>query len=466
MLWKCLPAAVSVLMALTGVARAGDWPGFRGPGGMAQSTEDRLPTEWGKDKNILWQAAVPGVAWSSPVVVGDKVLVTSAVTDKQTKPRPGMGGMGGGFGPRGPGGGRPGGPGTPGGPGGRFGQSKPPDAIYRWEVTCLDRTTGKVLWKQVAAEHKPSIPTHATNSYASETPVTDGERVYAYFGMTGIYCYDLAGQAIWKKDMEGFRMMMSWGTGASPALGDGRLFIQCDNEEKSFLLALEAKTGKELWRVSREEKSSWSTPFLWRTRDRTEVVACGGKRVRSYDPATGKQLWELGGMNGSPNATPVASEELIYFGCSSAFSAGPLFAVKAGASGDITLKDGATSNDGVAWCRSGAGPGIASPLLYDGYIYIADQRGGMISCYDAKTGEPAYKRERLPQARGFTSSPWAYQGKVFCLDEDGKTFVIEAGPKVKVLGTNKLDDMFWSSPAISGGVLLLRGVDKLYCVKQ
>ncbi len=496
-----------VVIALTLVsasaAPAGDWPQFRGPGGTAQS-EEKLPTDWAADKNVHWKIELPGTGWSSPVVWGDKVFVTTAVTDNQRKPQP-MNFGGGGFGGQGKGkggppgdygkdgkgkGGAPGGKGKGGGfpgGGGFGGANRAPDKVYKWEVHCLDRATGKTLWKQLALEAKPRIPTQPSNTYASETPVTDGERIYAYFGMTGVFCYDFDGKQPWKKDLGAFPMQMGWGTGSSPVLEGDRLYIQCDNEEKSFLVALDKKTGDELWRTPRDERTSYSTPYVWKTKARTEIVCVGGRKIRSYDPATGKVLWELGqasvaaaeesgrggfggrgGMGGRVAATPVAGDELLYVG----FGGGPmggggLFAVKAGASGDVSLKAGETSNSGIAWMRPKAGPGMASPLVYKGYIYILEERGGMVSCFDAKTGNPAYSRERLTGAGGFTSSPWAADGKIYCLDGSGKTFVLEARPIFKLLGTNSLGgEMCWSSPAAAGGNLLVRTVDHLYCIKQ
>jgi outer membrane protein assembly factor BamB len=303
--------------------------------------------------------------------------------------------------------------------------------------------------------------------------VTDGERVYAYFGMTGVFCYDFAGKLVWKTDLGSYRMAMGYGTGSSPVLHDGRLFIQCDNEERSFLVALDGKTGKELWRTARPERTGWSTPLVWKNKVRTELVCLGSPKVRSYDPATGKQLWEMGGMSGQPHASMVASDELLYVGTggmpSFGFGGGggfggssgkPLFAVKAGASGDITR-----ATEPVAWNLPQAGPGMASPLLYEGHLYILDQRGSLLSCYDAKTGKQVY-RERLPGGRGFTSSPWACDGKVFCLDDSGQTYVVQAGPEFKVLGRNPLNEMCWSSPAVAGNSLFLRTVDYLYCIRQ
>jgi outer membrane protein assembly factor BamB len=438
-------ATIALCLALTFLPcglRAENWPQFRGPGSLGISAEEQLPIEWGSDKNVRWKIEIPGAGWSSPIVWENKVFVTTAVTEKQTRPQAFSDSYGG------------------------ANVGKRAESVYRWQVYCLDRGTGKVLWKQTAAEGKPSLPKHPSNTYASETPVTDGERVYAYFGTKGLFCYDLKGKLLWSKDLGTYKMMMGWGTGSSPALEGDRLFVQCDNEEKSFLVALEKKSGKELWRVDRDEKSSWGTPFVWRNKVRTELVSGGGKKVRSYDPATGKLFWQLSGMSGMCSTTPVADDERLYTGTSGPpGSNSPLVAVKAGASGDITLKEGEASSAGVVWSQLRAGPFLPSPLLYRGYLYVLDARLNMLSCYDARTGEPAYKKERLHQAKGFAASPWAYDGKLFCLDQEGRTFVVKAGPKFELLATNKLDDTFSASPAVAGGNLFLRGATRLYCIK-
>ncbi|HKB01656.1 MAG TPA: PQQ-binding-like beta-propeller repeat protein [Gemmataceae bacterium] len=486
------------LVTLSGTGRAADWPQFRGPNGSAVADDKPLPAEWAKDKNVAWKAKVPGYGWSAPVVVGDKVFVTTAVSDKQKKPT-GMfgGGPGGGFGGGGPPKGGFGG-GGPGGPKGGFGNQRPPDDVYRFEVYCLSAADGKVLWKETAREGKPTVPTQSSNTYASETPVTDGERVYAYFGMHGVYAYDLTGKQAWKADLGSYPTALGFGTGSSPALADGKVIVQCDNEKESFLVALDAKTGKEAWRTPRTERTGYSTPFVWKNKVRTEVVCVGAQKVRSYDPATGKQLWELGGMSGQPKATPAADDEMLYVGTGGGPGGGmgfgrpgggapggpkgggaggpkggfgmgggsrPLVAVKAGASGDITLKDGAKSSEAVVWLNPQAGPQTASPLVYRGHLYVLDDRGGTVSCYDAKTGKQVYK-ERLEGARSFTSSPWASDGKVYCLDDAGTTHVIQAGPEFKVLGTSPLGEMCWSSPAAADGALFVRTVDHLYCVRN
>ena len=487
---RCPSLSVVLLASWLSPLLAGDnWPQFRGPAGIGLA-EQQLPMEWGNDKNIAWTVELPGAAWSQPVVWGDRIYVTTAVTENQTKPKAGSGGFGG-FGRR-PGGAgsapgtppggaprdndddgdrpapRPGSGRPPGGlGGGGFGRGgSPPNAVYRWKVMCLDRATGKVLWENLAKEGKPSISIHSTNTYASETPIIDGERLYVYFGMTGLFCFDLEGKALWSKDLGSFNMMNGWGAGSSPAFDGERLYVQCDNEQKSFIAAFDKKTGEEAWRKPRDERSNWSSPFVWKNKVRTEVVTGGGTRMRSYDPKTGELLWELGGSVSRCSATPVGDESLLYVGSGGGMGGnGPLSAVKAGAKGDITPKGSEETSDGVAWTVDRAGPPMASPLLYRGNLYVLDQRGGVLSCYDAQTGQQHYK-QRITGAKGFTSSPWAGDGKVFCLDESGQTFVIEAGNELRVLATNKLDDMFWASAALAGDQLLLRGIDRLYCISR
>jgi outer membrane protein assembly factor BamB len=487
---------VPIMRTITGVAigllligsqaRGDDWPQFRGPGANGLSAEKDLPKEWGADKNVLWKVNIHGRGWSSPIVWGDKVFLTAAFSEKEPKAVPG-----GGFGKGPPGGGK----GPPGGGGGGFGRpggGKPPDMVFQFEIYCLDRGTGKEIWKQVAHEGKPRIATHRSNTFASETPVTDGERVYAYFGMTGLFCYDVAGKFVWKKDLGAYPMQMGWGTSSSPVLDSERLFLQIDNEEKSFLVALDKKTGEEVWRESRTERSNWGSPIVWKNKERTEIVTVGSQKVRSYDPASGKALWELSMGGGRCTASPVGDDAQLYVGTAAGFGGGggfgkgppggefgkgppggggrggggSLFAVKAGASGDVTPKMGETTSAGVAWSVPRAGPSMASPLVYQGYVYILEQNGGMVSCFDAKTGKTAYQRERIPNARAFWASPWAYDGKIFCLDDGGTTHVLAAGPEFKVLSTNSLKDQFWATPAIAGGSLILRGVENIYCVKQ
>jgi len=489
----CLAPLIALLIA--SVARpvaAENWAQFRGPGGNALSLEKMLPAEWGEAKNIAWKVKLPGLGWSQPVVWGEKIFVATAETDKEEKPRGGDWGPGGGFfgpggfGPRGgrrgeqpgpPRGAPPdpsavqpgpetGPPGFGGPPFGGLGGGEPPNVVYRWKVLCLDGATGKVLWEQTAHEGKPRTPKHRNNTYASETPVTDGERVVAYFGMTGVYCYDLSGNLLWGKDLGAYPMQMGWGSGSSPVLLGDRVFVQCDNDKASFLVALDKKTGDELWRVAREEKSNWSTPYLWKNKHRTELVTAGGTKVRSYRPDNGELLWEMD-ASGRTAITPVGDEEMLYADSYDRMMGGrgSLVAIRAGAAGDVSLKAGETANSFVAWSVPINSYRVASPLLFAGCLYSLDQQSGIIRCCDAKTGKEHY-RQRLPEAKGFTASPLASDGKVFCLDQDGVTVVLQAGPELKVVATSKLDEMFWSSPAVVGERLLLRGVDHLYCIES
>jgi len=436
------------------LANAEEWAQFRGPNGNGVATAEKLPVHWEIDKNIAWKIKLPGFAWSQPVAWSDKVFVTTAQSDEQKKPRGGQTG-----------------------PGFRlfsreglsraFGNGgDPPAATYRWIVMCLDGNTGRVLWKQVAREGSPSIPIHRSNTYASETPATDGECLFANFGMTGLFCYDLSGKLLWSKELGTYGMQFGWGTGSSPVVDSERVFVQCDNEDGSFLVALDKKNGEELWRAERDERSNWSTPYLWRNHLRVELVTAGGNKVRSYNPSDGELLWEMN-ASGRCATTPVADEELLYVGSvtRTAGSSGMLAAIRAGAAGDISLTGDETANAFVAWSVQRAAPPIASPLLYKGCLYTLKQKGGVITCFDANTGQRHY-RERLPGSVGFTASPWANDGKIFCLDEDGQTVVLEAGPEMKIVTVNKLDEMFWSSAAVVGKCLLLRGVDHLYCISN
>lgn len=486
-------------LACSATTLAADWTQFRGPKADGVVEGAKLPTEWEASKNLKWKTDIAGVGWSSPVVVGQKVIVTTAVSENQRKPQAG-GGFGGGGGGR-PGGGGPG----AGGPGGAYPKGQgAPSTPFKFQVICLDLATGKELWKQTAIDDKPKILTHSSNTYATETPVTDGQYVYAYFGMHGLFCYDLNGKLIWKKDLGVYQMMAGWGTASSPILDGDRLFIQCDNEEKSFLVALDKKDGKELWKVNRTERSTWSTPLVWKNSKRTEIVALGSK-VRSYNPADGKLLWELNIGGGQCSVSPVANEEMLFVGAGAGgggrpgggrpggggpgaggpgggpggggpggggpgggmgMGGGNLFAVKVGASGDITPKSGETSSEGVAWMAPRAGIGMSSPLVYRGQVYIFERNGGLVSSYDMKTGKPLFSKERISGAKAFWSSPWANDGKIFCTDEDGTTFVLEAGQKFNVLGKNNLKGMFWSTPAVGGDAVLIRSTDSIFCVKQ
>jgi outer membrane protein assembly factor BamB len=285
--------------------------------------------------------------------------------------------------------------------------------------------------------------------------------------MTGVYCYDFAGKLLWSKDLGAFPTQFDWGPASSPVLSGEIVYIQCDNEKASFLVALDKRTGNELWRAERAERTNWSTPYIWNNKQRTELVAAGGTKMRSYDPVTGKLLWEMA-ASGRTATTPVGDDELLYLDSYDRLTGnrGVLAAIRAGASGDISLPGQETSSEFVAWSTNLTTTRVASPVIAGGCLYILQEMAGIVRCLDARSGKEHY-RERLPGAAGFTASPWASGDKVFCLDQNGQTFVLAAGPEFKLLATNNLGpEMFWASPAISGEGLFLRGTENLYCLRQ
>ena len=328
-------------------------------------------------------------------------------------------------------------------------------------------STGKVLWDKTVHNGIPKGTAHIKNSFASETPVTDGERVYAYFGNLGIFCVDMEGNPVWSKMFEAHKTRAGWGTAASPIVYKDRVYVVNDNDEDSYLLALDKRTGDEAWRITRDEKSNWATPYIWENEQRTELITPGTKRVRSYD-LDGKELWELGGMSSITIATPYVNSGLLYITSGYVMDATrPIFALRPGASGDISLKDDQTSNEFIVWSRKSGGPYNPSTIVYKDRLYVLYDMG-TFACYDAKTGAEIYAKRRLPEGGAFTSSPWAYDDKIFCVSEDGVTYVIQAGDEFKILRTNPLgeDDMCLATPAIAGDRLLIRTAGRLYCLQK
>jgi outer membrane protein assembly factor BamB len=292
--------------------------------------------------------------------------------------------------------------------------------------------------------------------------VTDGERVYAYFGNLGLFAFDLKGTPVWSKPMGPFKVRSGWWAASSPIVHGDRVYIVNDNDDGSFIAAYNKRTGEEVWRVKREEGSNWTTPFVWENAVRTEIVTAGTQKVRSYD-LNGRLLWELTGMSTIQIPTPLAGQGVLFI--SSGYpgdAVRPVYAIRPGASGDISLKKDETSNAFVAWSHSTLGTYNTSPLVYGDYYYTLFDRG-LFACHDAKTGKEIYGRQRItPDAAGFTASPWAYNGKIFALSEDGDTYVLQAGPEFKVLGKNSLDEMALATPAVAKGSLLIRTASKLY----
>lgn len=433
-------SAMLLPAALLAGACTSNWPQYRGPEQNLVVRQPNLPSEWGEGENIRWSTAIEGDGWSSPVVWGNRIFVTAAVPLRVNPPAAQQGAP----------------------PGGQEDQGWKND-IYRWQVACYDAESGEELWKVVAREGNPRTSKHPATTYASESPVVDGQRLYVYFGMVGMFCYDHEGQLLWEKDLGAYETLNGWGTGSSPVLHNGLLYQQVDNEEQSFLVALDAASGEEVWRVSRDEKTNYSTPVIWENGDRTELVTAG-KRARSYDPSTGKLLWELqiNGFYSIPS--PVPGEDIIYLG-GAGFrdTPGTLFAVKEGAEGDITPDGGETTSEYVVWSNPDAPTENPTPLLYNGLLYVLSSRGGTLTCFDAETGEQLYQ-EKADGVGACWASPWAHGNHIYFYDESGKTSVVRAGDEFDLIGQNSLDGKFWASVAVAGDSYIFKAVETLYCV--
>jgi outer membrane protein assembly factor BamB len=437
MIVRTIAVVALALLIASSTARAQEWPQFRGRTGGVAADDPRLPDTWSTTENVVWRTEIPGVGWSSPVVAGDHVFVTAVISGGQElAAKPGLynGGA----------------------------VTDVSSAVHRWMVYDVDLATGKIRWEREVRRSAPSLPRHQKNSYASETPVTDGERVFAYFGGVGLFAFDLAGTPLWSRELGPFKTRNGWGSAASPALHDGRVFIVSDTDDQSFVAAYEARTGKELWRVNRDEGSNWATPFIWEHEQRTELVTAGSGAVRAYD-LDGRLLWQLSGMSTIAIPTPFARHGLLFV--SSGYMPDPLrptYAIKPGASGDISLRSGDTSNAFIAWSGPTIGPYNPTPIVAGDYLYTLFDRG-LFTAHDARTGTEIYGRQRITaEASGFTSSPWAYNGKIFALSEDGDTFVLQAGPEFKLLGKNPLNELTLATPAVAAGSLIIRTASKLY----
>lgn len=436
-------AVMTLFYLLTHTIFAGEpvWPQFRGPGSRGVGEDAGRTEGWSATEHVAWVRDVTGRGWSSPIVAGGRVFLTTAVSFGEVEEaKKGL----------------------------YFGGERKdrPESEHVWLVVCLDLATGAVLWEKELHRGVPDKGLHIKNSYASETPVTDGERVYAYIGNVGLFCLDFDGNLQWDRRWPPVRTQAEWGTAASPVLHGERLYIINDNQEQSFLEAIDVRTGSTVWHVDRDEKSNWATPFVWEHEQRVEIVTPGSGKTRSYD-LDGQELWQLGGSSSITIATPYAAHGLLYV--SSGYildKRKPLFAVRPGASGDISLGDEVTSNASIAWCRKMGAPYNPTTLVYGDLLYVLLDRG-LLSCYDAKTGDVVYEPQRLGGANAYTSSPWAYDGRVYCLDENGVTTVVRAGREFEVLRTNPLadDEMAMATPAIAGRRLLIRTEQRVYCIE-
>lgn len=412
------------------------WPSFRGSQASGTAGGDP-PVTWNVEtgENIRWSTEIPGLGLSSPVAWGDRLFLTTAVPKEEIESELKVG---------------------------LYGDIGAADDMvpHTWHVIALDTQTGEIAWNRVAHEGVPAIKRHTKASHANSSPVTDGKHVVAFFGSEGLYCYDMDGKLLWSKSFgvlnSAFFMMpqAQWGFGSSPVIDDGKLIIQADVIKDGFLAVFDVHTGEEIWKVTREDFPTWSSPTVVDTGEGKQIVVNGFKHMGGYDFATGEALWRLAGGGDIPVPTPVAAHDLVYL--TNAHGAkSPVYAIRyEGARGSIDLEEDTTKNEHIAWSVPRGGAYMQTPIVVGDELYVC-RDNGVLTCFDAKTGEEHFK-ERLATGEGFTSSPVAAGGRLYFTSEMGRTHVIAAGPEFKELATNELDEIVMATPAIAGDTIYFR----------
>jgi outer membrane protein assembly factor BamB len=422
------------------------WPAFRGSNASGIAEGFATPIQWNvpDGKNVKWKTPVPGLGHSSPVIWGDQIFITTAISgqaDANLKV-------------------------------GLYGDIKSVegDTSHKWMVYCLDKRTGKVVWERVAYTGIPKIKRHPKSTHASSTPATDGKHLVAMFGSEGLYCYDMKGKLLWKKDLgvldSGFYMVPAaqWEFASSPIIFEDKVFLQCDVQQGSFIAAFQIKDGKEIWRTPRQDVPTWSSPTVYRSKERTLLLINGYKHIGGYDAATGKEVWRLTGGGDIPVPTPIVAHDLVFITNAHGRMA-PIYAIRLDAAGDISLAENTTSNKYIAWSVSRDGAYMITPLVYGDYLYNC-KNNGVLLCFEAKTGKLVYQ-ERLGDGKtGFTASPVASDGKLYFSSEDGDIYVVKAGPKFEVLAENDMGEICMATPAISEGTLFFRTQGQLVAIAQ
>ena len=460
---------VFALLFISTTVRGQDmaWPQFRGPESNPVGKHARLAERWSKTENVEWSQEIPGRGYSSPIVTGGKVYLTTVTTEGKSKPPQA---------------------------GTEYSNEYvaelrkqglsmqeivkrvterdielPSEVKLHYFLYCLNLKTGKVEWTKEFRTGQPPGGRHRKNSFVSETPVTDGKFIYVYVQNLGLWAFDLKGKQVWTTPLDQHPIYLDLGGGSSPVLADNLLIVLSDNQKQQYIAAFDKQSGKQVWRTNRDlggntqpvQRSGWSTPYVWRNSVRTEIVTTGPGEAVTYD-LNGKELWRMKGMAGTPVPTPFAYEGLLYL---NGGARRPLYAIRPGATGDISLKEGETSNQYVVWSQERGGTYLPSSVAYQGAIYTLTETG-ILNRYDAKTGKETYKTRIDPAATNFTTSPWAYNGKLFCLSEEGQTFVINTGEQFQLSHVNALDDFVQASPALVGERLLIRTEQRLYSIRR
>lgn len=434
--WLCLAD-----LRLPGAAGDTNWPQWRGPDGAGVSTERNLPVEWSATKNVAWKTSIPGRGHSSPIVWGNRVFLTTDIEGPVIQGASAVTHIRGGQVYRHP-------------------DAMSGDRRHTMKVLCLDRDSGRILWERLAYEGTVYDDRHRKGAYASCTPVTDGRYVYAWFEAEGLYCYDFAGKLIWQTSL-GKIARMGLGHGVSPVLYQNLVIIQADQEDGgesagSFIAGIDKRTGKEVWRTARTHRKTWATPLLVRVGRRAELIASGAESVVAYDPENGRELWRSAGVIGHAIPSAVAGHDLIFL--SAGYPTKRALALRPGGQGDVSATN-------VVWTIDKGTAYVASPILYGEYLYLVSDKG-ILTCLEAKSGAVRYEGGRVPVPASFTSSPVAFDNKLFLTSEDGDTFVIKAGPQHHVLGTNSIGEPVYASMAIADGSLFIRGLNHLWRISK
>ena len=420
------------------------WPSFRGSNASGIADDQNLPEKWDgtKGAGIRFKTVIPGLAHSSPVIWGNRLFLTTAISSQpKISFRPGLYGAG---------------------------TASKDRSEHEWRILCLNKRTGKILWQKTAKKGRPRDKRHIKATYANSSPATDGHHVVAFFGSEGLFAYTINGEFLWEKhlgrlDVGAYDLpAYEWGPASSPIIWDGKVIVQCDTQDGSFVMAADVLTGKTLWKTPRKELPSWGTPTIFPGPPHPELITNGSNFIRGYNPKSGRELWRLGGSSKITAPTPIFADNHIIV-ASGRHPESPIFCLRPGARGDITLRDNVKSGGPVIWSKVRRGPYMPTPLIYRGNVYVLNNNG-LFACYDLQTGKEYYY-ERIPhRAHGFSASPVAADGNIYCAGEDGLVFVIKAGNKFKLLATNPIGEPLMATPALSEGVMYLRATNHLYAV--
>ena len=433
----CVLALATAASATEPAGDAGTlWPQWRGPRGDGAAAHGNPPVEWSETRNVRWKIDVPGRGSSSPIAWGHRIFLTTAIPVDGGGQQPASQQAQ-----------------------GRRQPPREPTSVLKFVVLAIDRKDGHVVWQKTVREERPSAGTHATGTWASNSPITDGTHLFVYFGSRGLYCLDMDGNVLWERDFGEMKKKRDFGEGSSPALLGDKVFILWDHEGPSFLFAVDKKTGRDVWKVSRDEISSWSTPLAVEHEGTPQVVTSATGQVAGYHADTGELLWHTSGMTANAIPTPVITDDTVVV--TSGFRGSALLAIRlAEARGDIT------GSEAIAWSLDRDTPYAPSPLLYDGTLYFVKANSAILSSFDARTGKEHYRGQRLEGLGTIYSSPVGVAGRLYVTDRDGNTVVIRHAPKFEVLATNSLDDGFDASMAVVGDEILLRGHESLYSIAR